>query len=449
MTTASASARGRARTWERVRLHVVTGKGGTGKTTAASALAIALASRQTTPATRVLLAEVEGRQGISQTFDVPPLGTEETRIARTTVGRRDRRDLRRRQGRPPRVPAAVLQARPRGQAPREVRGHRLRHHHRPGSPRRPRHRQALRSQPTTQGRQASGSEPSGIRRHRHGRPADGAHRALPQRQLGGGRPRPGRSDPQPGRLDHGAPRERPDARPHRHTARGDAGAGDPRSDRRAARQEPQCRRDHRQHGPAAAPRRRGARAGSHQPAAQAVDRQPAHGCRCQGDARARRRAARGGPRPRAPGRPRERAAGDPAADWPAAPAAPSAARGGRLRARSASWPTSCGTGSWRKVCSNDHDGNDRSRRAARPDERARPGRPVGSPARHRRHDRRQGGRDRRVLRLRRGRQDDDGRRARPACGRGRPAGGRADDRPGQAPRPGPRPDRARQHPATG
>jgi anion-transporting ArsA/GET3 family ATPase len=59
-----------------VRLHVVTGKGGVGKTTVASALALAL-SRQ---GKRVLLAEVEGRQGISQTFDVPPLGIEEVRL---------------------------------------------------------------------------------------------------------------------------------------------------------------------------------------------------------------------------------------------------------------------------------------------------------------------------------------------------------------------------------
>ena len=71
--------------WQRARLHVVTGKGGTGKTTAASALALALASGTDTPR-RVLLAEVEGRQGISQTFDVPPLGTDETRIARTRSG---------------------------------------------------------------------------------------------------------------------------------------------------------------------------------------------------------------------------------------------------------------------------------------------------------------------------------------------------------------------------
>jgi anion-transporting ArsA/GET3 family ATPase len=60
-----------------VRLHVVTGKGGTGKTTVAAALAMALAAQ----GKRVLLAEVEGRQGISQTFDVPPLPTVETRVA--------------------------------------------------------------------------------------------------------------------------------------------------------------------------------------------------------------------------------------------------------------------------------------------------------------------------------------------------------------------------------
>jgi len=65
-----------SRAMDGVRLHVVTGKGGVGKTTVASALALAL-SRQ---GKRVLLAEVEGRQGISQTFDVPPLGIEEVRL---------------------------------------------------------------------------------------------------------------------------------------------------------------------------------------------------------------------------------------------------------------------------------------------------------------------------------------------------------------------------------
>ena len=63
--------------WDGVRLHVVTGKGGTGKTTVAGALALALASG----GKRVLLMEVEGRQGIAQLFDVPPLPYEERRVA--------------------------------------------------------------------------------------------------------------------------------------------------------------------------------------------------------------------------------------------------------------------------------------------------------------------------------------------------------------------------------
>ncbi|MEU0563871.1 ArsA-related P-loop ATPase [Nonomuraea sp. NPDC005983] len=63
--------------WDGVRLHVVTGKGGTGKTTVAAALALALASG----GRKVLLVEVEGRQGIAQIFDRPPLPYEERRIA--------------------------------------------------------------------------------------------------------------------------------------------------------------------------------------------------------------------------------------------------------------------------------------------------------------------------------------------------------------------------------
>lgn len=63
--------------WGEVRLHVVTGKGGTGKTTVAGALALSLAAR----GGRTLLVEVEGRQGIAQLFDVPPLPYEERRVA--------------------------------------------------------------------------------------------------------------------------------------------------------------------------------------------------------------------------------------------------------------------------------------------------------------------------------------------------------------------------------
>ena len=64
-------------------LHIVSGKGGTGKTTMAAGLACALASS----GRRILLCEVEGRSGISELFGVPPLtGAEERRISRTPAG---------------------------------------------------------------------------------------------------------------------------------------------------------------------------------------------------------------------------------------------------------------------------------------------------------------------------------------------------------------------------
>lgn len=59
------------------RLQVVSGKGGTGKTTVAAALALALA----TEGKRTLVVEVEGRQGIAQLFETEALPYEERKIA--------------------------------------------------------------------------------------------------------------------------------------------------------------------------------------------------------------------------------------------------------------------------------------------------------------------------------------------------------------------------------
>jgi len=66
----------------KARLHVVTGKGGTGKTTVAAALALALANT----GKKVLLVEVEGRQSIAQLFDMPPLPYAEHRLRGASGG---------------------------------------------------------------------------------------------------------------------------------------------------------------------------------------------------------------------------------------------------------------------------------------------------------------------------------------------------------------------------
>ena len=66
----------------RARVIFVTGKGGTGKSTIAASLALALAAG----GRKVLLVEVEGRQGIAQLFDVPPLPYEEVKIATADGG---------------------------------------------------------------------------------------------------------------------------------------------------------------------------------------------------------------------------------------------------------------------------------------------------------------------------------------------------------------------------
>jgi anion-transporting ArsA/GET3 family ATPase len=64
----------------RARLHVVTGKGGTGKTTVSVALALALAET----GRKVLVVEVEGRQSLAQLFDVDALPYEERRLVSLT-----------------------------------------------------------------------------------------------------------------------------------------------------------------------------------------------------------------------------------------------------------------------------------------------------------------------------------------------------------------------------
>ena len=66
----------------RARLHVVTGKGGVGKTSVAAALALALADS----GRKVLLVEVEGRQALAQLFDMPPMPYEELRLATADNG---------------------------------------------------------------------------------------------------------------------------------------------------------------------------------------------------------------------------------------------------------------------------------------------------------------------------------------------------------------------------
>ncbi|SOJ57780.1 Putative ATPase [Mycobacterium simulans] len=81
-TSSGGSAVGWPSRLSKARLHFVTGKGGTGKSTIAAALALTLAAG----GRKVLLVEVEGRQGIAQLFDVPPLPYQELKIATAERG---------------------------------------------------------------------------------------------------------------------------------------------------------------------------------------------------------------------------------------------------------------------------------------------------------------------------------------------------------------------------
>ena len=145
MSSGVERARHRCSDWPRVKLHVVTGKGGTGKSTVAAALALALASH----GKNVLLCEVEGRQGIARMFDVDELPYEERRIAAGLTEPDGTPGTRLRAAHRPGVGAAgvpldVLQARPGRPRPRPVRGDRVRHHDRARRPRRAAHRQGVR-----------------------------------------------------------------------------------------------------------------------------------------------------------------------------------------------------------------------------------------------------------------------------------------------------------------
>lgn len=68
--------------WRGTRLHVVTGKGGTGKTTIAAALACALADR----GQRVLVCDVEGRQTLARVFGTSSLDYSERTVAERALG---------------------------------------------------------------------------------------------------------------------------------------------------------------------------------------------------------------------------------------------------------------------------------------------------------------------------------------------------------------------------
>ena len=234
-----------------------------------------------------------------------------------------------------------------------------------------------------------------------------------------------------------------DRHPPGHRAGGDAGAGDRRRDRRAARGGAPRRRRGRQHGAPAGPRRRPARG-----------RPRGHPRRGGGSGTTSRRRGSTSTTTWSPG------------CWPRRTTTPYA---GRWRTPSATVVAGLGVpvyelprltggvdlgGLYELAADLKERGPGMSRPARRPAPRARFG-PLAAPASAAPpldvdallDDR--GHRDHRVLRLRRGRQDHDLGRARAARRRAGPAGGRADHRPGPPARPVDGHRAARQHPAAG